>query len=724
MKKILLLLPAIVLIVLPATVSALPVIKGGKSSMTIVYGNSTSDSTAAAYLNKYLKEATGIDFKTMRGTKAKGNAFLIATDPSMEEDSFEIKETGGVISITGAPQKGTIYGAFTFLEKFLEMDWYSGDFYVLPKCTDLEIPDGFSHKEVPSFRYRQTAGWGSREFTDWNRLESPQGTFAGGLWVHTMNSIMPSSEYGESHPEYYAYINGERRPGRQSSWCLTNPDVLEIATHKLDSIFKKHPDMNIISVSQNDGNNTNCKCDKCRKLDEENGGPSGSLIWFVNQLAERFPDKQISTLAYLHTMNPPTKIKPRSNVNIMLCNIDCTRELPLTDTKTGQEFMRAMEGWAKISDNIFLWDYAINFHHMMSLFPNFHILSPNINLAKKNGVTMMFEQTSSGVGTDLADLRVYLLCHLMWNHKADVDALTRKFCKGFYGEAAPYIYDYIKLREGALIGSGNMLWIYDSPAAHAADDMRPFLRAKYIELFDKAEAATAADSASLAHVRIARLAIQYSELEILRTLTEKPSDMAKKVDMFEERCNMFKVRAINEGRTTPKTYIDNYRKRYLPDGKANFALTSAVEYLSAPAKTYDLLSKTAMTDGLFGGGAFRDSWIGWVGNDPEYIVDLGKNQNVTTVSVDFLQMLGDWVFFPYGVSAETSLDGKTFTSLGQTKVPESHVSAACYHEAEITGDTREARYVKIKVDATKKCPNWHFGVGHDSWCFIDETRVR
>jgi len=722
MKKILLLALAILM---PVAGFALPIVKGGKSTMTIVYGKTTSDSTAAGYLAKYLNEATGCDFKTVLGTKAKSHGFWISTDSSMEEDSFEIKVENGVISITGAPQKGTIYGVFTFLEKIVGMDWYSGDFYVIPKCSDLEIADNYQLKEVPSFRYRQTAGWGRiPDFMDWNRLESPQTTFAGGLWVHTMNAIMPSDVYGDSHPEYYAYINGERRPGRQSSWCLTNPDVLEIATQKLDSIFKKYPDRNIISVSQNDGNNTNCKCDKCRKLDEENGGPSGSLIWFINQLAERFPDKQISTLAYLHTMNPPTNIKPRSNVNIMLCNIDCTRELPLTDTKSGQEFMRAMEGWAKISDNIFLWDYAINFHHMLSLFPNFHILSPNINLAKKNGVTMIFEQTANGVGTDLADLRVYLLCRLMWNHNADVDELTRKFCKGFYGEAAPYIYDYIKLREGALLGSGNMLWIYDSPAAHGADDMRPFLRAKYTDLFDKAEAATANDSASLAHVRIARLALQYSELEILRTMTDKPSDMATKVDMFEERCNMFKVRTINEGRTTPKTYIDNYRKRYLPDGKTNFALSTSVEYLAAPAGTYTELAKTAMTDGLFGGGAFRDSWIGWMGNDPEYIIDLKESRYVSTVAVDFLQMLGDWVFFPLGVSAETSSDGKAYTTLGDVQVPESHISAACYHEAEITGTAREARYVKIKVNATKKCPNWHFGVGHDSWCFIDETRVR
>jgi hypothetical protein len=45
-------------------------------------------------------------------------------------------------------------------------------------------------------------------------LEEPRDIFAGGLWVHTFNSLLPASVYGAEHPEYYSFINGERRPGR------------------------------------------------------------------------------------------------------------------------------------------------------------------------------------------------------------------------------------------------------------------------------------------------------------------------------------------------------------------------------------------------------------------------------------------------------------------------------------------------------------------------------
>ena len=103
---------------------------------------------------------------------------------------------------------------------------------------------------------------------------------------------------------------------------------------------------------------------------------------FLNKLAERFPDKQFSTLAYLFTMHPPKHVKPLPNVNIMLCDIDTKREVPLTDNASGRDFMKALEGWSKISNNIFIWDYGINFDNMVAPFPNFPILQKNIQLFK------------------------------------------------------------------------------------------------------------------------------------------------------------------------------------------------------------------------------------------------------------------------------------------------------------------------------------------------------
>ena len=183
----------------------------------------------------------------------------------------------------------------------------------------------------------------------------------------------------------------------------------------------------------------------CRAVDEYEGSPSGNLIRFLNKLAQRFPDKEFSTLAYLYSMHPPKHTRPLPNVNIMLCDIDCKREVPLTDNASGQDFMKALTGWSAISDNIFVWDYGINFDNQVAPFPNFHILQKNIQLFKENHATMLFEQVNGLRGTDFSELRAYMLSKLMWNPSCDADSLMQTFLKGYYGPSAPYLYQYQKL---------------------------------------------------------------------------------------------------------------------------------------------------------------------------------------------------------------------------------------------------------------------------------------
>ena len=45
-------------------------------------------------------------------------------------------------------------------------------------------------------------------------------------------------------------------------------------------------------------------------LDEKEGSHSGTMMNFVNQVAEQFPDYMISTLAYEYTRKAPATIKP------------------------------------------------------------------------------------------------------------------------------------------------------------------------------------------------------------------------------------------------------------------------------------------------------------------------------------------------------------------------------------------------------------------------------
>lgn len=552
----------------PSLSQTMLVTNGNTSSRIILKENNQISWTAANLLQTFIQKVTSCKLPVVISqTPRKGDILIGGQSPAeVTEDGFSISTQDGILKISGK-ENGVVYGVVTLLEQYLGIDYWGENEYSLTPSKTVNLP--FINKvENPGFRYRQTQCYAIHTdsiYKWWNRLEEPNEVFAAGYWVHTFDKLLPSSIYGKEHPEYYSYFKGKRHPGKASQWCLSNPEVFEIVAQRVDSIFKVNPDKHIMSVSQNDGNYTNCTCDACKAIDDYEGALSGSIITFLNKLAARFPDKEFSTLAYLYTMNPPKRVKPLPNVNIMLCDIDCDREVTLTENASGKKFVKAMEGWSKITNNIFVWDYGINFDNYLAPFPNFHILQDNIRLFKKNHATMHFSQIAGSRGGDFAELRAYLVSKLMWNPEVNVDSLMQYFLHGYYGEAAPYLYQYIKIMEGALIGSGQRLWIYDSPVSHKYGMLKPALMRRYNHLFDLAEKAVAAEPDFLKRVQRARLPIQYSELEIARTETEKDLvDINKKLDLFEERVKEFQVPTLNERSNSPVDYCKLYRERYMP----------------------------------------------------------------------------------------------------------------------------------------------------------------
>ena len=343
----------ILLVACLATPCAVPaqvcLVSKGKPQARIVLAQENGvNRKAAQLLQRFVRETSGGELPIVSNGRSSKNCVVIGESTNeATDDGYVIDCSRGTLAIKTAGGKGAIYGVAALLEKQLGVDYLAKDFYTLTPSADVHIPQ-MHVAESPAFRFRQTFSYSNNDSTyrDWMRLQEHREMFAADMWVHTFDRLLPSSVYGKSHPEYYSFINGERRPGNHSQWCLTNPDIFEIVAHRIDSIFKANPNQNMISVSQNDGNDTYCQCPECRKVNEYEGSPAGCYVRFLNRLAERFPDKQFSTLAYLFTMHPPKHVKPLPNVNIMLCDIDTKREVPLTDNESGRDFVRALEGWA------------------------------------------------------------------------------------------------------------------------------------------------------------------------------------------------------------------------------------------------------------------------------------------------------------------------------------------------------------------------------------------
>jgi len=273
------------------------------------------------------------------------------------DEGFILRTVGQHLMIVGGPIRGTLYGVYTFLENYLGCRWFSSKVSHIPKQNDITIGP-INDMQRPAFNFREVYYSDAMQPKFPQRLKlngnasvirngklTQEGHRGWGLWCHTFFALVSPDKYFQSHPEYFSLVNGQRVAHQQL--CLTNPDVFKITTEELKKRMETHPDAQYWSVSQMDWAG-NCQCEECRTIDEQEDTPMGSLLQFINKLADEFPQKTISTLAYQYTRRPPKKLRPAKNVLIMLCSIECNRSHPIAIDKSSVPFKDDVENWSKI----------------------------------------------------------------------------------------------------------------------------------------------------------------------------------------------------------------------------------------------------------------------------------------------------------------------------------------------------------------------------------------
>lgn len=380
----------------------------------------------------------------------------IAEAPAEDDESFRYFSKGADIFIIGGSRRGTMYGAFSFLERELGVRWYA------PDCTKADRMLSYSfttldHSEKPFIGYRYNNYYVSetnqewtahnRENMKWAAHDNDYGGFTGYNQAHTMGQFMPAEEFFASHPEYFALRGGKRI--RNGQLCLSNSNVLKICTARLLQRIHDEPGYFCYSLSQND-NELYCECDNCKSLENKYGGHSGLIVWFVNQAADevkkQYPDKYVGTFAYRYTRTPPTGIVPKDNVIIRLCSIECCFAHPMRSCTRNTSFISDMRKWKQIAKHLFIWDYIVDYAQYMAPWPNFQVLAENVKLFGQNNAIGVFEEAAYNAPvTEFQEMKGYVTDRLLWDPYQNTDSLVSGFIKEYYGVAAPEIWRYYSL---------------------------------------------------------------------------------------------------------------------------------------------------------------------------------------------------------------------------------------------------------------------------------------
>ena len=563
----------------------LGIIKNQRSEYYIVNNKDASlcERFAASELEKYLYLSTNCPLpiysdkcdkygKEIIIGRARGNKKDERLN-NLSDEAFIIKEAGDDLIIDGNSPRAILYAVYRFLEDYIHFRCFASDCETYKEVDDIVFKDEiifdfkFEYREV-YFTDAFTSCFASKNMLNSNLADLGEREGGKNKWFnfhHSFSDIVSPKEYFDTHPEYFSYIDGHRVK-EHTELCLSNGDVFKLAVEKVKEWKRNHMDCHIFSVAQDEWMGhfikMACECDKCKALDDKEEAQSASIINFVSKVArevnKEYPDVLIHTFAYQYSRKPPKTLIPDKNVIVRLCNIECSwsrsieEEYRMNPKSRGGLFYDDFMKWSKITNRLYIWDYAVNFRNYLLPFPNLRSMTKNIEFYKKNNVKGLLMQGnfSHGGGGYLDKLKAYIAARFMRYDNLVLEDEVMEFCKAYYGKkAAKAVFDFIFLFEDAV--KGYDLWLYDDSDHPMFTDK---LEEQAANLLNKAYIETEAKY----RFRLGELSLNLAYLNLTR-LDMDVKDRNEMIDDFSEAVKAHHITEIFE-RTKLEYSIDVMKK--------------------------------------------------------------------------------------------------------------------------------------------------------------------
>lgn len=565
------------------------VINGSSAYKIVVSKTNQKDVAAAKLLSSFMAQMGGAQIPVVGDDQPVQDKEILIGNNKHAKD-FNIKANGNICLIRTKGNTLLLYGnnddhssadcVFYFAEKYLGCKVLASDVSIIPHQKTIEIAAlNDSYSSPFSYRdlyYKDTY---DSTYTAFNRVNhfdaGGQDRKWGEIWSSSFMYVIPKKRYFSTHPEYFALDeNGKRIPYQLD---LTNEALFKQYVANFRRLMQRFPKSKVWSVAANDAAAPNyCKCDKCEAINKREGTPMGTLLNFVNRIAAQFPDKIITTQAYLYYEEPPKTLKPASNVLIVEAGSYLLNHAEPYETSKDPKtitYRRRLERWTEITKNVRVWDYVTDFTNSMCPFPNLEVQQKNLQYFAKLGIKDVFMQGNIAKGGEFAELRAYLLAKLAWNPQDNPENIMNEFLDNYYGKAGPYIKQYLSLTNTALLKSQIPLTVHDKVSSHITGFLSPDLLLQYNQIFDNAEKAVAGNPQQLEHVKVARLPLIFSILEAskiqelngkVNTFALTKNGMGKNIQSlltdFVQTCKRNNIVKLSEGALTVDSYYANFNK--------------------------------------------------------------------------------------------------------------------------------------------------------------------
>ena len=399
-----------------------------------------------------------------------------AEKASLPDEAFILRRQGGDIALVGGDSYGVAYAASEMFERLGARCFIPGPLgEVIPELDTIQFEE-LDVRQKPSFPMR----WVSK-ITEWNlrvkgnrveeqSLPRPDFTIYPGIY-HTQDNWLPHSEYFESHPEYFALIDGERSDNPDCKLCNSNTEMIKEIAHNMKEYLDNNPNPDYISLSPTD-HQLWCECEDCLALDEDNVASDQTysrrqLVLYnrvARELEKYYPDQKILTGAYNVYTYPPADpdLKAHRNLAVVLCHYDpycMAHPINDPDCRKNKRFDEIIRAWAEHTSDICFYEYYRKTNWLNLPWPIVHSIKDDIPYIKKLGLLGLHTQGVTRTKWTTVPNH-YIAAKLLWDHTADVESLMEDFYKKFYGQAAEPMKAYHELLENQMANCGRHIGGY------------------------------------------------------------------------------------------------------------------------------------------------------------------------------------------------------------------------------------------------------------------------
>ncbi len=458
---------------------------GGRdlSEFVIVCPADADDSMryAASELRKYLGDACGVYPEIV--TEASGPALTLAKDPSLGDQGVRIEQDDGGITFFGGRYSGCLNAVYEFLREYIGYTFYydykqKGNYDHVDNAvsylykSDEIVLDDVHYEKMPSIEVRSTYTGSGGMYT------SPKMYYNGECYVNDKNYGVFGTVWKACHGIEGYFTRDELKEDWNAGYelgvqpCFTNEDftaeTIRRVHAKLDAAKAAGSIMgynvNDVDVAHIDVTKF-CSCKNCQAVMRKYKATSGTVISFANAVAESleedYPEIYVGVFAYAGTTKPPENLAVHKMVMVSYCiyvgddgSIPCSNHSVGDLTCPAHETDRQnLEGWGKLTDNIYIWYYPFTSDEQMSSATTVFEVYYDITYLASLGVYGIFALNgTNNIPYDFDSLGYYMQQRVMWDADMTFDEycdIIKEYLYLVYGDGYDAVYEYLVLLEEA-----------------------------------------------------------------------------------------------------------------------------------------------------------------------------------------------------------------------------------------------------------------------------------